>query len=232
MNRHVMGRRAFQAGALGAASAVVMSGQVAHAGDVRPQVRPRSRALLIIDVQNDFCEGGSLAVTGGAAVARGISSYLARHARDYGTIVATRDWHIDPGDHFSATPDFVDSWPVHCVAGTRGANFHPGLDSKVAFRDQVDVIVSKGQYAAAYSGFEGMSANGTLARVLRERGVKHVDLVGLATDYCVRATARDAMNEGFSVTLLENLTAGVAPESTKRAMREMNSWGVAMGATA
>lgn len=166
------------------------------------------RALIVVDVQNDFCEGGSLAVTGGAAVAAAITDLLTGE-HGYDVVVATRDHHIDPGAHFSATPDFVDSWPVHCVAGTPGADFHPALTWR-AF----DGVFDKGEYAAAYSGFEGAdhAADGVgLADFLRLRGVTEVDVCGIATDYCVNATALDAARFGFDTTVLTHLTAAVAP---------------------
>lgn len=140
------------------------------------------RALIIVDVQNDFCEGGSLAVTGGAALARAISDYLAE-AADYHHVVATKDFHIDPGDHFSGTPDYSSSWPPHCVSGTPGADFHPSLDTSA-----IEAVFYKGAYTGAYSGFEGVDENGTpLLNWLRQRGVDEVDVVGIATDHCVCA---------------------------------------------
>lgn len=186
-----------------------------------------TRALVIVDVQNDFCEGGSLAVTGGTAVAQGVSTYLRDHRSDYDVVVATRDWHIDPSGHFAAEPDYVDTWPAHCVAGTPGAEFHPALDSVVDFGSQLDAVVSKGNFTAAYSGFEGATENGeSLAAFLKGRGVSHVDIVGLATDHCDRATALDARAEGFAVRLLLPLCAGVAPETTAAAVEEMANAGV------
>jgi nicotinamidase/pyrazinamidase len=177
-------------------------------------------ALIVVDVQNDFCEGGSLAVTGGAAVATRVTQHIAMS--DYGHVVATRDYHIDPGSHFSDEPDFVDSWPVHCVAGTPGSSFHPELD--VA---PVEAVFSKGAFAAAYSGFEGHGpAEKTLADWLRERGVDRVDVVGIATDHCVRATALDAKAAGFETTVLLDLTAGVAQSSVDRALDELRAAGV------
>lgn len=178
------------------------------------------RALIVVDVQNDFCEGGSLAVTGGAAVAAGVSELAA--AGDYAHVVATKDFHIDPGDHFSATPDYRTSWPRHCVAGTPGADFHPGFDA-----GPVEAVFTKGEYAAAYSGFEGADAEGTtLTDWLRRRGVDEVDVVGIATDHCVRATALDAAAEGFTTRVLTELTAGVAPDSTAEAISAMRTAGV------
>jgi nicotinamidase/pyrazinamidase len=182
-----------------------------------------ARALVIVDVQNDFCEGGSLAVTGGADVARAISAYLASPAREgYAHIVATQDHHVDPGSHFSAAPDFVGTWPPHCVAGSPGAQFPPGLDTS-AF----EAVFRKGAHSAAYSGFEGADDDGVpLAAWLRDRGVTAVDIAGLATDYCVRATATDAATAGFATRVLLDLTAGVAADTTKAALDEMRTAGV------
>ena len=179
------------------------------------------RALIITDVQNDFCEGGSLEVSRGSAVASGISELL---ASDHGDahVVATKDFHIDPGEHFSDNPDFAVSWPRHCVVSTSGADFHPHLETGA-----VEAVFRKGQYAAAYSGFEGADDDGTLlADWLRQRGVEAVDVVGIATDYCVRATAADAVAAGFATRVLLDLTAGVAPDSTARAIEDLRAAGV------
>jgi len=184
------------------------------------------RALIIVDVQNDFCEGGSLAVTGGAAVARAISERLSAD-HGYGHVVATKDFHVDPGAHFSDHPDYAASWPPHCVAGTPGADFHPNLDVSA-----VEAVFRKGAHAAAYSGFEGADEAGTpLADWLRGRGVDEVDVVGLATDYCVRATAADAAREGFGTRVALDLTAGVAPESTAKAVEDLRAAGVELTGT-
>ncbi|MBH0776847.1 isochorismatase family protein [Nocardia bovistercoris] len=184
-----------------------------------------NRALIVVDVQNDFCEGGSLAVAGGAAVAASISAYLA-DAR-YAAVVATRDHHIDPGAHFSDTPDYVDSWPPHCRVGTDGALFHPNLDLT-----PVTAIFSKGEYSAAYSGFEGATDDGTgLADWLRAHDIAAVDVVGIATDHCVRATALDASAAGFDTTVLLDLTAGVAPDSTAAALDLLRKAGVTLSGT-
>ncbi len=187
-----------------------------------------SRALIVVDVQNDFCEGGSLAVTGGADVAFRIGLLLHEwqdaepEERTYAHVVATRDHHVDPGSHFSANPDFDQSWPRHCVVGTDGVSFHPNLDPQ-----PFDAIFDKGEYAAAYSGFEGKNHNGTgLADWLREHEVSGVDVCGIATDYCVRATALDAAKAGFDTTVLTDLTAGVAPATTQEALTELANAGV------
>ncbi|GAA0330967.1 isochorismatase family protein [Streptomyces olivoreticuli] len=184
------------------------------------------RALIIVDVQNDFCEGGSLAVAGGADVAAAITDLVGEAAPGYRHIVATRDHHIDPGDHFSDHPDFEHTWPVHCVAGTEGSGFHPNVAPVIA-SGAIEAVFDKGAYAAAYSGFEGTDENGTtLGDWLRERGVTEVDVVGIATDHCVRATALDARAEGFATHVLLDLTAGVAPHTTEKALEELRSAGV------
>ncbi|BCO35722.1 nicotinamidase [Mycobacterium heckeshornense] len=179
------------------------------------------RALIIVDVQNDFCEGGALPVAGGAAVARAINDYLTA-APGYHHVVATQDYHIDPGDHFSDHPDYVSSWPPHCVAGSPGADFHPDLDAS-----HIEAVFRKGAYSAGYSGFEGTDESGTrLLDWLRQHGVDQVDVVGLATDHCVRSTAEDAARAGLSARVLMDLTAGVTPESTAAAIAEMRNAGV------
>ena len=204
-----------------------------------------ARALIIVDVQNDFCEGGSLAVPGGAAVAGAISEYLDAHHREFDYVIATQDWHIDPGSHFSDTPDYKDSWPRHCVAGTRGAELHPDLDT-----EYVDAYFRKGQFAAAYSGFEGLLAPedavptgerqagglpGTdalesdedaigLDDWLQSHDVEDLVVVGIATDYCVKATALDAVQAGYGVTVVRSLTAGIA-EDLEDTMAELELGG-------
>jgi nicotinamidase/pyrazinamidase len=180
------------------------------------------RALIITDVQNDFCEGGSLAVLGGASVAQAISDYVAARSADYDRIVATRDHHVEPGHHFSDQPDYVDTWPPHCVTGTPGAQFHPALDVT-----RVEEVFTKGEYAAAYSGFEGVSGAGQpLVIWLRNRDITDVDVVGIATDHCVRATAADAVAEGFGTRVLLPLTVGVLPLTTELALDELRGTGV------
>jgi len=181
----------------------------------------RNRALVVVDVQRDFCEGGSLAVAGGAAVAAAIDTLLAGpHGYDH--VVATRDHHIDPGSHFSAQPDFVDSWPPHCVVGTPGVELHDRL-TFTGF----EAVFDKGEYAAAYSGFEGRSRDGeTLAAWLSEHDVEEVDVCGIATDYCVRATAVDAATAGFATTVRLDLTAAVAPDRLPAALASWSEVGV------
>ncbi|MFW0790035.1 isochorismatase family protein [Gordonia sp. CPCC 205333] len=180
-------------------------------------------ALIVVDVQNDFCEGGSLPVAGGAAVAASITEL----AHDYPIVVATRDYHIDPGAHFSTTPDFVDTWPPHCVIGTDGADFHPAFDASVAA-----AVFSKGAYTAAYSGFEGTlsdtqePATANLGEWLRDNDIDSVDVVGIATDHCVRATALDAVSAGLRVRVLLENTAAVAAATTESALAQLRDAGV------
>lgn len=183
------------------------------------------RALVIVDVQNDFCEGGSLAVAGASAVVAKINALLAAD-HGYVHVVATKDYHVDPGGHFSDHPDYLNSWPRHCVAGSTGSEFHPDLDT-----EQIEEVFRKGAYAAAYSGFEGTAHGVGLADWLHDRGVDQVDIVGIATDYCVRATAEDARREGFQTRVLVDLTAGVAAETTAAALDGMRSAGVELVAS-
>jgi nicotinamidase/pyrazinamidase len=180
-----------------------------------------SRALLVVDVQRDFCEGGSLPVAGGAAVAAYISTLLRDSPHRWDHIVATQDHHIDPGEHFAESPDYVDTWPAHCVAGSPGADFHPNLDT-----DRFDAVFIKGEHQAAYSGFEGHAGGIGLNAWLRMRDVSEVDIVGLTTDHCVRATALDAQSAGYRTTVLLDLTAGVAAPTTSAAIEAMIEAGV------
>ncbi|WP_436408221.1 isochorismatase family protein [Agromyces zhanjiangensis] len=188
-----------------------------------------SRALFIIDVQNDFTEGGALGVDGGAAVAAGITAYLAEHGERYDLVVASRDWHNpddDNGGHFAtdAAPDFVTTWPQHCMAGTPGAEYHPALDTS-----GVDVHIRKGQGVPAYSIFEGTDDSGaSISEVLEHHGITDVDVAGIATDYCVRASALDAIEHGRHVRVLRDLVAGVAPESSEAAIAELGHAGAAI----
>ncbi|MFE1644339.1 isochorismatase family protein [Microbacterium sp. P01] len=184
-----------------------------------------SRALFIVDVQNDFTEHGALGVDGGDAVAERISRHLAQHAGEYAAIAASRDWHHgedDNGGHFSATPDFVDTWPVHCVAGTAGADYDAVFDTSA-----VTHHLKKGQGKPAYSLFEGVADDGTTAaQLLREHGILDIDVVGLATDYCVRASALDAVSLGHRVRVFTDLIAGVHPDSSEAALAELAHAGV------
>lgn len=180
-----------------------------------------SKALLVIDVQYDFING-SLAVDGGERVAYDIRAYLDSSASDeYDAIVATQDWHINPGTHFSYSPDFINSWPEHCVAGTRGAEVHDILDASL-----FDAVFQKGHYTAAYSGFEGLLPDGgaTLETWLRREGIVSVDICGIATDFCVKATALDAIKMGFETAVLLPLCAAVGDGT--EAIAEMTAAGV------
>ncbi len=178
------------------------------------------RALLVVDVQQDFTEGGALAVTGGAQTAANITEHIRANRDNYALIIASRDWHNPDdtnGGHFSDTPDWVDTWPRHCVAGTTGAEYHPALDTSA-----IDVHIFKGQGVPAYSAFEGFTDGGeTLAGVLADRGITELDVVGIATDYCVRASAVDALGEGLTVNVIAGLAVGVAPQSSIAAIRDI-----------
>lgn len=193
---------------------------------MRPYPGAMTSALLIVDVQNDFTEGGALGVDGGAAVAGGITDLLHDHSGEYALVVASRDWHDgddDNGGHFATTapPDFVTTWPVHCVAGTDGAGYHPALDTAA-----IDVHIRKGQGRPAYSAFDGVTDDGeVLADLLRDRDVTDLDVVGIATDYCVRASALDAVGAGIAVRVLTGLIAGVAPASSDAALTELRAAG-------
>ena len=185
-----------------------------------------SRALFIIDVQNDFTEGGALGVDGGAAVAAGVTELLSRHRGEYDLVVASRDWHSgenDNGGHFAVDdePDFVDTWPQHCVAGTAGAEYHAALDTEL-----VDVHIRKGQGVPAYSIFEGTDdSGGTVTELLTARGVTAIDIVGIATDYCVRASTLDALEHGQHVRIFTDLIAGVAAATSDAALAELGHAG-------
>ncbi|GGI47560.1 nicotinamidase/pyrazinamidase [Agromyces flavus] len=188
-----------------------------------------SRALFIIDVQNDFTEGGALGVEGGAATAARISEYLAEHGAGYDLVVASRDWH-NPDEHndghfaTESEPDYITTWPVHCVAGTPGAEYHPALDTS-----HVDAHIRKGQGIAAYSIFEGTDdAGDTIADLLTRHGITDIDLVGIATDYCVRASALDALEHGQHVRVLRDLVAGVDETTSDAAIAELGHAGVAI----
>lgn len=178
-------------------------------------------AIIVVDLQNDFCEGGSLAVAGGVEVARGVTARLGEGRFDHA--VATRDHHIDPGAHFSGAPDYVDSWPPHCVVGTSGVALYPDFDTT-----RIEVVFDKGEYAAAYSGFEAVSGGTPLADWLRERGVDAVEVMGIATDHCVRATALDAARLGFATTVRLDLTAGVAAPTVETALAALRQAGVTL----
>lgn len=188
---------------------------------MKGKVSKMTKALIIVDVQNDFVEGGSLAVAGGVDLANRLADHLAKNHGDYDLIVATQDWHIDPAGHFSETPDFVDTWPVHCVAETTGAKIVTSLAESIGelvINENIDFVrVVKGQYTAAYSGFEGHEFGdnqyATLEKLLNEVGVTDVFVTGIATDYCVKATAIDAANAGFNTTVLKDFTVGISAEN-------------------
>lgn len=188
----------------------------------------QTTALIVVDVQNDFCEGGSMGVDGGAAVAQSITDIVGvnRAGGGYDLVVATKDWHEDPGEHWAdpeVGPNFVDTWPVHCKADTEGAAFHPNLQIAI------DEIFLKGRTTASYTGFDGGSGadeSVLLGPWLAERGVTHVDVVGIATDHCVRATALDAKANGLTTRVLLDHCAGVAPDTTDAALEEMTAAGI------
>lgn len=188
-------------------------------------------ALVIVDVQNDFCEGGSLAVSGGTAVAANVARHVRDFRSEYDFIVATRDYHEEPGDHFAAQPDFVNTWPNHCVIGTPGAALCPPISDLVK-ESLIQSVVDKGRRTAAYSGFEALDPDGDpLLDVLRKAGIDSLDICGLATDYCVRATALDARQHEFPVRVLVDLCAAVNTESGQRALEDMKSAGCQLTAT-
>jgi nicotinamidase/pyrazinamidase len=193
-----------------------------------------ARALLVIDVQNDFCEGGALACEGGAAVAAKITDYLQKHKDRYDLIVASRDWHTpnDSNDgHFppaGTQPDYVNTWPLHCIAGTEGAKYHPNLDESL-----IDVHIKKGQGANGYSIFEGTTeSDQSLLELLNHNYISAVDVVGIATDHCVRASALDAVRSGIETRVISSLTAGVSPSSVEKAIDELIDSGVTVVAEA
>lgn len=183
-------------------------------------------ALLVVDVQNDFTEGGALGVVGGDAVASGITQYLTTHGHEYDLVIGSRDWHDPDGDnsgHFATgEPDFVTNWPVHCVAGTPGAEYDPGLNTAALTHH-----VKKGQGAHGYSAFEGITEDGIgLAELLSRHRIRRLDIVGIATDHCVRASGLDAVPIVEQVRILRDLVAGVAPESSAAALAELTQHGV------
>jgi nicotinamidase/pyrazinamidase len=193
-----------------------------------------SRALFVIDVQNDFCEGGALACQGGAQVAANITTYLKSSKSDYDFVIASRDWHTPNslnGGHFPTQgnePDFVNTWPLHCIAGDSGADYHPNLDASL-----IDIHIKKGQGQHGYSIFDGITDTGEkLQELIQRLGIAEVDVVGIATDYCVRASALDANNSGLEVRVITSLTAGVSAVSTEAAIDELVDAGVRVAATA
>jgi nicotinamidase/pyrazinamidase len=184
----------------------------------------RRRAIIVVDPQPDFFEGGALPVAGATRIAEEIAAYLLAHGDEYDLKVVTQDWHLDPGDHWSESPDFVTTWPVHCAADSDGAQIHASLANETW-----DVTIRKGLHEGAYSGFDGVSEEGsTLADILDAAGVKDVTVVGFATDHCVRATALDARDLGLEVNVALDLCAGVDPETTRAAIKDMNDVGIAV----
>jgi nicotinamidase/pyrazinamidase len=184
-----------------------------------------SRALLIVDVQPTFCEGGELAVAGGNLVADRIAEHLRAHRDDYRLTITSQDWHLDPGAHFSEQPDFVDSWPPHGLAGTPNAELHPAVVAALA-PSGAEVTIKKGLHQAAYSAFDGTAPDGrTLAEVLTAAGISELDLCGIAESHCVRASALDALSAGLAVRLLTDLTVPVTAESGAAARAEISSAG-------
>ena len=182
-------------------------------------------ALLVVDVQGDFVQGGSLAVPNGLEVAAMIARHIRHFKYEYQFVVASRDYHEDPKEHFGSPPDFVNSWPPHCVIGTPGAAFVPAIQNLVREK-YIQAIVSKGRNEAAYSAFEGVDARGhNLLDVLKEQRIDHIDVCGIATDYCVKASALDARKNAFQVRVLVNLCAAVNDETGKAAMEEMKAAG-------
>lgn len=187
-------------------------------------------ALLVVDVQVDFVEGGSLGVKGGLTTAAMIARHVRHFKNEYQFVVASRDYHEDAPDHISDHPDFVNTWPPHCMVGTPGAAFVPTIQNLVREK-LIQTVVTKGRHAAAYSMFEGLDPRGHyLLDVLKEQRVDHIDVCGIATDYCVRATALDARKNDFQVRVLVNLCAAVNEETGKKALEEMSAAGIQLQA--
>ncbi|WP_047240788.1 isochorismatase family protein [Corynebacterium epidermidicanis] len=184
-----------------------------------------NRALIIVDVQNDFCPAGALATREGSTVAKKIVAYLEDTKPNYAKVVTTQDWHINPGDHFSSEPDFKDSWPPHCVAGTDGAKLHPAFQNFTP-----DAQFRKGQNSAAYSGFEGVEATTgqPLLEYLTDNAITAVDIVGIATDHCVKATATDALKNGFTVRVLSEFCAAVDESAGEKTLAELDKAGASI----
>lgn len=184
-----------------------------------------TNALVVVDVQKDFVEGGSLAVAGGQRVADTLARTVVPIYDKLDTLVLfTKDWHIDPGTHFSETPDYIDSWPRHCEAGTEGADFAAEFDLI-----DWDNIFYKGQYEASYSGAEGKNPHGDdLVDTLKYFGIETVDVVGIAYDYCVKATALDLRAAGFQVNVIKDFTASVHPDNDDETTFELESYGISV----
>ena len=199
-----------------------------------------SKALIIVDVQPTFCEGGELGVEGGNAVAERIAEYVETHRNEYSYVATTQDWHVEPGRHWSDDPDYVDTWPVHGKAGTANAGLHPAIAAL-----GIGHHFKKGQYSPSYSGFEGLedntdriptreevaadlTAGRTLANALEAAGITRVDVVGLAESHCVKETALDAKKLGYETHVIENLTEPVSEELGVDARRQMREAGVVL----
>lgn len=188
------------------------------------ELASNSHAIIVVDPQPDFFEGGPLPIKGATKTAERIAEFLRDRGSNFAMTIVTQDWHIDPDGHWSANPDFVTSWPVHCVAETKGAEIHSSLSDQ-----RWDAVIRKGQHSGAYSGFEGVSENGSsLADVLSSQGIDTVTIVGFATDHCVKATALDARARGLNVTVVLDLSAGVDPQTTRNAISAMAKVGVRM----
>jgi nicotinamidase/pyrazinamidase len=182
-------------------------------------------ALLVVDVQQDFVEGGSLGVTGGIVLAAHIAQHLRHFKEQYQYVVASRDLHENAPDHISDHPDFQNTWPPHCMVGTAGAAFVPTIQNLVREK-LIQDVVTKGRDRAAYSAFEGVDKRGhPLLEVLKEHRIDHIDVCGIATDYCVRASALDARKNQFQVRVLVNLCAPVNEATGQQAMEEMKAAG-------
>lgn len=199
-----------------------------------------SKALIIVDVQPTFCEGGELGVEGGNAVAERIAEYVETHRNEYSYVATTQDWHVEPGRHWSDDPDYVDTWPVHGKAGTANAGLHPAIAAL-----GIGHHFKKGQYSPSYSGFEGLedntdriptreevaadlTAGRTLANALEAVGITRVDVVGLAESHCVKETALDARKLGYETHVIEELTEPVSEELGVDARRQMREAGVVL----
>jgi nicotinamidase/pyrazinamidase len=193
----------------------------------RPDGGNRRRAIIVVDPQPDFFEDGPLPVAGATATARRIREFLDAHRNEFDLAIVTQDWHVSPGDHWSATPNYQSTWPVHCAADTPGARIHEALSDV-----QWDEVIHKGASEGAYSGFDGRSLDDvSLEEILTKGGVGHVTVVGFATDHCVKATALDARDLGFDVDVAIDLCAGVTPETTQAAIAAMIDAGASMTST-
>ncbi|GAA1487818.1 isochorismatase family protein [Brachybacterium sacelli] len=197
-----------------------------------------SRLLVIVDVQNDFCEGGALGVGGGAGVAARIAEHVRRTGDQYDRILASKDRHrgdTDNGGHFATPPtepDFEETWPVHCVAGSAGAAFHPEMETLAADLGDRLEVVHKGYGVPSYSALEGqvVATGESVQALIADREWEQIDVVGLAYDFCVRATALGAADAGgaASVRVLRSLTAAVHPDGIGRLEQELAAGGVSI----